>query len=73
MMWFDYPKTFDSVPHPWIIEALELAKVSKKILIAIRNIMDLWAKQELEDLDIKTIKTLTAHASFHINSDIDRL
>ena len=32
-----------------------------------------WTKQELEDLDIKTRKTLTACASFHVHSDIDRL
>ena len=32
-----------------------------------------WTKQELEDLDIKTRKILTACASFHINSDTDRL
>ena len=41
MMWFDYRKTFDSVPQPRIIKALELAKVPNKILIAIQNIMDL--------------------------------
>ena len=43
MMWFDYRKAFNSVRHPWIIKALELAKVPNKILIAIRNIMDLLA------------------------------
>ena len=43
MMWYDYRKAFNSVPHPWIIKALELAKVPNKILIAIRNIMDLLA------------------------------
>ena len=32
-----------------------------------------WTKQELEDLDIKTRKILTACASFHISSDTDRL
>ena len=32
-----------------------------------------WTKQELENLDIKTRKILTASGSFHINSDVDRL
>ena len=32
-----------------------------------------WTKQELENLDIKTRKILTASGSFHINSDIGRL
>ena len=35
MMRFDYRKVFDSVPHSWIIKALELAKVPNKIFIAI--------------------------------------
>ena len=26
--WIDYRKAFDSVPHSWIIEALELFKIS---------------------------------------------
>ena len=43
MMWLDYCKSFDSVPHPWVIKALELAKDPDKILIAIGNIIDLWA------------------------------
>ena len=42
-MWFDYRKAFHSVPHPWIIKGLELAKVPNKIIIAVRNIMDQWA------------------------------
>ena len=46
MMWFDYRKAFDSVPHSWTIKALELAKVPNKILIAIWNIMDLWATKD---------------------------
>ena len=35
MMWFDYKKAFDSVPHNWIIKALQLAKVPSKIINAI--------------------------------------
>ena len=40
MMWFDYKKAFDSVPHDWIIKALELAHVPRKL---INTIMKLWA------------------------------
>ena len=43
VIWSDYRKAFNCVSHPWIIKALELTKVPNKILIAIWNIMDLWA------------------------------
>ena len=43
MMWFDYKKAFDSVPHDWILEALELAQVSLKIINTIKSLMGTWA------------------------------
>ena len=39
MMWFDYKKVFDSVPHDWIIKALQLAKALAKIINAISKLM----------------------------------
>ena len=38
-MWLDYQKTFDSVPHKWLIKALELAKVPEKIITGIKALM----------------------------------
>ena len=38
-MWLDYQKAFDSVLHKWLIKALELAKVPKKIITAIKTLM----------------------------------
>ena len=38
-MWLDYQKTFDSVPHKWLIKALELAKVPEKVITAIKTLM----------------------------------
>ena len=32
-----------------------------------------WTKQELEQMDVKTRKTLSCNSSFHVNSDLDRL
>ena len=32
MMWFDYKKAFDSIPHQWLIEALKLAKIPDMLL-----------------------------------------
>ena len=43
MMWFDYQKAFDSVPHDWINKALDLAKVPPKIIDAIKQLMLVWA------------------------------
>ena len=60
-MWFDYRKAFDSVPHRWIIKALELAKVPNKILIAIRNMMDLWATKNNLFANNTSIETNTTN------------
>ena len=60
-MWFDYRKAFDSVPHRWIIKALELAKVPNKILIAIRNMMDLWATKDNLFANKTSIETNTTN------------
>ena len=37
VMWFDYKKAFDSVPHNWILKALELAKVPPNLISAINR------------------------------------
>ena len=41
-VWLDYKKAFDSVPHGWVIKSLELAKVPKLIIEAIKSLMDKW-------------------------------
>ena len=43
MMWFDYKKAFDSVPHHWILKAFELAQVPLKIINTIKLLMGTWA------------------------------
>lgn len=45
VMWFDYMKAFDSVPHSWLITSLELAKVPRDILAAIKNLTFLWSTE----------------------------
>ena len=60
MMWFDYKKAFDSVPHDWILKALQLARVPQKIINTIENLMKVWAtKLHLSDMITETIKYIT--------------
>ena len=59
MMWFDYKKAFDSVPHDWIIKALKLAKVPHEIIRTVMNLMELWSTQlSLDDITTNVIKYL---------------
>lgn len=44
-VWLDYKKAFDSVPHLWLIRALELAKVPDKIVNIIRSLTKIWSTQ----------------------------
>ena len=34
LMWIDYKKAFDSVPHSWIIEVIKLYKIDDTIIAA---------------------------------------
>ena len=42
MAWIDYKKAFDSVPHSWIIEAMEIYKICPKIVQLMQDIMPRW-------------------------------
>ena len=42
-VWLDYRKAFDSVPHDWIIKALQLAKVLKNLDESIKRLTKQWA------------------------------
>ena len=42
-VWLDYRKAFDSVPHDWIIKALQLAKVPKNLIESIKRLTKQWA------------------------------
>ena len=60
MMWFDYKKAFDSVPHDWILKALELAQAPLKIINTIKSLMGTWAtKPFLNSIETDIIKYQT--------------
>ena len=42
MAWIDYRKAFDSVPHDWILKALEIFKLSPTIINFLQHNMGLW-------------------------------
>ena len=41
-VWLDYQKAFDSVPHSWIVESLQLAKIPNLIVDAVVQLMRKW-------------------------------
>ena len=43
VMWYDYKKAFDSMPHNWMLKALALAKVPPKLISAIDRLSKVWA------------------------------
>ena len=40
--WIDYRKTFDSVPHSWILKSLDIYKASPVIINFLKNSTKLW-------------------------------
>ena len=40
--WIDYRKAFDSIPHSWIIKALQMYKVPPSLTSYIRHSMSTW-------------------------------
>ena len=57
-VWLDYQKAFDSVPHSWIIESLELAKVPPAIIKAIEQLMYKWKTQARLNIETDFISYL---------------
>ncbi|XP_039892266.1 uncharacterized protein LOC120736309 [Simochromis diagramma] len=40
--WIDYKKAYDSMPHTWILECLELYEINRTLRAFIRNSMGMW-------------------------------
>ena len=41
--WLGYRRTFDTVPHDWLLHAFKLAKTPEKLLVTIRELTKLWS------------------------------
>ena len=57
VMWFDYKKAFDSVPHTWIVKALELAKVPSQLINNITNLKQYWNTEVILQTESDTLTT----------------
>ena len=59
MAWIDYKKAYDTVPHLWIIECLDLFGVAENIKSLLVNSMEKWkvmlysGYSELDEVEIK--------------------
>jgi len=42
MGWIDYKKAYDTVPHSWIIQSMELHKIDHKIINLVQQSMGSW-------------------------------
>ena len=42
MIWIDYRKAYDSMPHTWILEVLKLYKIADNVYNFLLNSMMLW-------------------------------
>ena len=59
MVWTDYRKTYDMVPHLWILDCARMVEVAQNIIILIENTMANWKtvlisnKEVIGTVDIK--------------------
>ena len=57
IVWIDYKKAYDSIPHTWILKCLELYKIDRTLRAFIKNLMGLW-KTSLEVNSRPTAQTI---------------
>ena len=56
-VWLDHKKAFDTVPHVWLIKALQLAKVPQEIIKAIESLTRTWTTKAFLQTKNVTIET----------------
>jgi len=45
MVWIDYKKAFDSVPHSWLIECMQMFKVNGDLINFVKREMGKWSTE----------------------------
>ena len=55
--WIDYRKAFDSVPHSWIIKAMQIYKVSPDLIKYIKHSMSTWQTTMILNFSSGSTKT----------------
>ena len=66
MAWIDYRKAFDSVPHNWIVKALELHKISPMIINFLKANMSFWKTNLGLTHEKDTLRSSTIDINFGI-------
>jgi flavorubredoxin len=57
MVWIDYQKAFDRVPHSWIIKSLELIGINNKVISFVKKVMPHWKTNMCLHAEQSLIKT----------------
>jgi hypothetical protein len=62
----DYQKTFERVPHSWIIKSLEVIGINTKVISFTNNVTGYWRRRKLLHAENKLIKTEDIKIQFGI-------
>ena len=70
MMWFDYQKAFDSIPHQWLFKSLKLVKVPTELIRSIENLSKSWStKVELQTKEHVSVSNLIKYLTGILQGD----
>ncbi|CAH2106131.1 unnamed protein product [Euphydryas editha] len=56
-MYIDYKKAYDSVPHSWLVQVLEIYKIHPKLITFLETIMTTWTTRLKLTTTTETIET----------------
>ena len=57
MAWVDYQKAYDSVPHSWVLQCLQLHKISPVLCRFLSRVMEGWRTSMVLSHEQGTVKT----------------